>query len=261
MKRIDPLEMENLPGRRLGPSDRFRFRCHPGLACFNRCCRNLNLFLYPYDVLRLRGRLGVSSDAFLDRYVDVVLRPGARFPEVLLTMAENAERTCPFLTSEGCGVYPDRPDTCRGFPVERGLLYDAAARVNRPVHFFRPPDFCLGRHEEDGWNLAGWEKDQEAGKYREMTVRWAEIRQLLEGNPWGGEGAEGPRAKMTFMAAYNTDRFRDFVFASSFLQRYSVKKKVQQRIRRNDTELLQFGFEWIRLFVFGIETPNIRLRR
>lgn len=261
MKRIDLDDIDQVPGRRIGPGERFRFRCHPGLDCFNRCCRNLNLFLYPYDVVRLKNRLEISSDVFLDRHVDVVLRDGSHFPEVLLKMADNADRTCPFLTDAGCSVYPDRPDTCRGFPVERGLVWDAATRANRPIHFFRPPDFCLGRHEAVEWDLAGWEKDQEAGAYREMTVRWAEIRQLLEGDPWGGEGPVGQRAKMTFMAAYNVDRFRDFVFGSSLLRRFSVKKKIQQRIRRSDTELLKFGFAWIRLFVFDIETPHIRPRR
>jgi len=260
MKRIDIRDVDHLPGRRIRPSDRFRFRCHPGVKCFNRCCRNLNLFLYPYDVVRLKNRLGLSSDAFLDRHVDVVLREGAHFPEVLLRMADNRERTCPFLTDEGCSVYPDRPDTCRGFPVERGLAYDAAQRRNRLVYFFRPPDFCLGQHEHTEWDLAGWEKDQEAGDYHRMTVRWAEIRQLLEENPWGAEGPEGRRAKMTFMAAYNVDRFRQFVFESSFLKRYAVKKKIRQQIRRSDTELLKFGFEWIRLFLWGLPASCIRPR-
>jgi Fe-S-cluster containining protein len=230
------------------------------VGCFNRCCRNLNLFLYPYDVVRLKHCLGLSSDDFLDRHVDVVLRKGAHFPEVLLQMADNRERTCPFLTDRGCRVYTDRPDTCRGFPVERGLVYDAAERKNRLVHYFRPPDFCLGQHEDTEWDLAGWEADQQAREYHRMTVRWAEIRQLLDEDPWGAEGPEGRRAKMTFMAAYNVDRFREFVFESSFLRRYRVKKKIQQQIRRSDTELLKFGFEWIRLFVFSIPSSHIRPR-
>ena len=37
------------------------FRCHPGLACFNSCCRNKRLTLLPYDVLRLSRALGRSS--------------------------------------------------------------------------------------------------------------------------------------------------------------------------------------------------------
>jgi len=144
MKYVDTEKIEKLPGRRLQKGDTFAFRCHPEVACFNRCCRNLNLFLYPYDVLRLKNNLGLTSGQFLDDYVDVVLRPGAFFPEVLLRMAENEEKTCPFLTTQGCSVYPDRPDTCRTFPVEQGNLYDAGTGKSRLVHFFRPPRFLPG---------------------------------------------------------------------------------------------------------------------
>ncbi len=40
---------------------------------FSLCCRNLNLFLYPYDVIRLKKGLEITSDQFLDKYVDIVL--------------------------------------------------------------------------------------------------------------------------------------------------------------------------------------------
>ena len=58
VKQLTPHDLDQLPGIRLRAGDTFRFRCHPGVGCFNRCCRNLNLFLYPYDVIRLRNRLG-----------------------------------------------------------------------------------------------------------------------------------------------------------------------------------------------------------
>jgi hypothetical protein len=91
MRYVDPQTLERLPGTRLEENDTFHFRCHPGVGCFNRCCRNLNLFLYPYDVLRLKKRLGISSDLFLERHVDVVLRDSSHFPEVLLRMSADVE--------------------------------------------------------------------------------------------------------------------------------------------------------------------------
>ena len=100
MKELEAEDLDRLPGLRIREGEVFGFRCYPGIGCFNRCCRNLNLFLYPYDVIRLKARLGVTSDEFLDRHVDAVLRPGSRFPDVLLRMAENAEKTCPFLTPD-----------------------------------------------------------------------------------------------------------------------------------------------------------------
>ena len=48
--------------------DTFRFECHPGVACFTRCCRNADMYLYPYDIIRMKERLGISSDEFLKKH-------------------------------------------------------------------------------------------------------------------------------------------------------------------------------------------------
>ena len=45
----------------------FNFHCHAGLACFNRCCRTPTILLSPYDLLRLRQSLGITSAALLKR--------------------------------------------------------------------------------------------------------------------------------------------------------------------------------------------------
>jgi hypothetical protein len=260
LKYLDSEKLKDLRGRQIGEKDTFSFRCYPGISCYNLCCRNLNLFLYPYDVLRLKNALNISSDEFLDQYVDVVLRSGNFFPEVLLRMSENKEKTCPFLVEAGCAVYPDRPDTCRTFPIEQGVLYDAARKKDTAVHFFRPPDFCMGQHQDQEWTMAGWSRDQDAGRYHKMTVRWAGLKRLFQTDPWGSEGPEGPRAKMAFMATYNIDRFREFVFNSSFLKRYKVKAAVLKKIKTNDEELLKFGFDWVKLFLWGIKSKKIKPR-
>ncbi len=259
MKEIQADKIAQLPGRKLSAGDTFCFRCHPDIGCFNQCCRNLNLFLYPYDVIRLKKRLAISSDQFLENHTDAVLRECAYFPEVLLCMADNAGKTCPFLTDAGCSVYPDRPDACRSFPVEYGILFDNRGKAEA-VSFFRPPDFCLGQHEKQEWTAQTWADDQEAETYRRMTVRWAEIRSLLGNNPWGSEGPEGPKAKMAFMTAYNIDRFRDFVFHSSFLKRYKIRNEHMMKFRRSDTELLKLGFDWICFYLFGIKPEYFKVK-
>ncbi|MBW1984771.1 MAG: YkgJ family cysteine cluster protein, partial [Deltaproteobacteria bacterium] len=81
MKYVDIKDIESLPGKMLGEDDVFCFQCHSELSCFNQCCRNLKLFLYPYDILRLKNNLDISSDTFIDQYVDVVLREDSFFPE------------------------------------------------------------------------------------------------------------------------------------------------------------------------------------
>jgi Fe-S-cluster containining protein len=258
VKPIEIEEIDKLPGIRIQDGDTFRFRCHPDVECFNRCCRNLNLFLYPYDVLRLKQSLEITSDKFLDHYVDVVMRPSNFFPEVLLRMADNEEKTCPFLTGAGCDVYHNRPDTCRTFPIEQGVMYDDDRKTETPVFIFRPPDFCAGQHEREEWSIPEWIEDQDAGQYHKMTILWSEIKRLFQNDPWGLEGPEGPRAKMAFMATYNIDKFRDFVFQSSFFKRYHIKSPLRKKLKKDDLALMKFGFEWVKVFIWGMPGKDIR---
>jgi Fe-S-cluster containining protein len=260
MKYIDGDAQKDLLEKRLQEGERFTFRCHDGLTCFTKCCRNLNLFLYPYDVLRLKNRLNISSDQFLDVHADIVLREGNSFPDVLLRMSENEERTCPFLNDSGCRIYPDRPDTCRTFPLEQGILFQKASGRATDVYFFKPPDFCLGQYEPQTWTTESWAKDQEAVFYHEMTARWSEVKALFQTDPWGSEGPYGPKGKMAFMATYNLDSFRDFVFHSTFLKRYKVKAGVLKKLKTDDVALMKFGFGWVKFFVWGIKQAYFKPR-
>jgi hypothetical protein len=72
---------------------------------------------------------------------------------------------------------------------------------------------------------------------------------------------DGPRGKMAFMAAYNMDSFRNFVFNSSFLKRYKVKRALLKKIEIDDVELMLFAFSWIQLFVWGMKNKKIIPRR
>jgi Fe-S-cluster containining protein len=257
MKYIDAKVQKGLLEKRLREGESFTFLCHDGLECFTQCCRNLNLFLYPYDVLRLKNRLKISSEEFLDTYVNIVQRESNSFPDVLLRMAENDERTCPFLDESGCIVYPDRPDTCRTFPLEQGILFEGPSGRATDVYFFKPPDFCLGHHESQEWTTESWADDQEAVSYHKMTAKWSEVKALFQSDPWGPEGPYGKKGKMAFMATYNLDKFRDFVFKSTFLKRYKVKSDILKKIREDDLALMKFGFGWVKFFVWGIKYPHL----
>jgi hypothetical protein len=91
-----------------------------------------------------------------------------------------------------------------------------------------------------------------------MTVRWAQVRRRFDRDPWGPEGPMGKRARMAFMAAYNVDRFREFVFGSSFLKRFKVTPELVAKIRKNDVRLMRLAFDWIELFVWGIPSSRIK---
>lgn len=260
MKYIKLEDVGRISGRRLSGAERFSFQCRPELSCFNQCCRNLNLFLYPYDVLQLKRGLGISADTFLEEYVDVVMRKGNFFPDVLLRMSNGRDQACIFSGPSGCRVYRDRPYTCRTFPVEYGLQFPAGNRKPEVVGFFRPPEFCLGGHETRSWTLQTWSDDQGAATHQRMSSKWFEVKHLFQKDPWGPEGPQGKRAKMAFMASYNMDAFRAFVFESSLLRRYKVKTDLIRKIQRDDVELMLFGFDWIKLSVWGVQSKKIRLR-
>jgi len=57
--------LEDAP--RLAPEDKFSFSCHPGVSCFNHCCADINIVLTPYDIIRLKNRLGITSPEFHEK--------------------------------------------------------------------------------------------------------------------------------------------------------------------------------------------------
>ncbi|HET6921894.1 MAG TPA: YkgJ family cysteine cluster protein, partial [Anaeromyxobacteraceae bacterium] len=109
----------DLAGRQLAPGEPFPFRCHPGLACFNSCCRDKRLMLLPYDVLRLARGLRVATGEFLAEHVELETDPGSGWPALRIRLA--ADGRCPFVGEAGCSVYRDRPTCCRIYPLARGV--------------------------------------------------------------------------------------------------------------------------------------------
>ena len=91
----------------------FRFACHSGVACFTRCCHNADMYLYPYDIIRLKQRLGLTSGEFLMQHTITAFRENPYFPNVMLKMSDNPDSPCSFLSPDGCTVYEDRPYSCR----------------------------------------------------------------------------------------------------------------------------------------------------
>jgi hypothetical protein len=60
------------------------------------------------------------------------------------------------------------------------------------------------------------------------------------------------------MALYNVDKFRDFVFKSSFLDRFELDPARIERIKRDDEELLKFGIAWRKFGLFGQTLFKVR---
>ena len=107
MSESDSLQKEE-PKTKMVPEHVFAFRCHPGISCFTQCCRDVTIALTPYDVLRLRKALGISSYEFLEKYTLIIPKKNRLIPLVVLKMNDE-DKKCPFVIEEGCRVYQERP--------------------------------------------------------------------------------------------------------------------------------------------------------
>jgi hypothetical protein len=55
---------------------------------------------------------------------------------------------------------------------------------------------------------------------------------------------------MFFLVSYNIDKFRQFVFESSFLNRYDIDKTTVEKIKTDEISLLEFGMKWLKQILF-----------
>jgi hypothetical protein len=63
---------------------------------------------------------------------------------------------------------------------------------------------------------------------------------------------------MFFTACYDLDRFREFVFGSTLLQRFDVDEDLIEAMRYDDEALLRFAFLWLRFSLFGEKTMKAK---
>jgi hypothetical protein len=55
---------------------------------------------------------------------------------------------------------------------------------------------------------------------------------------------------MFFLVSYNIDKFREFVFESSFLQRYEIDAALLEEMKNDEIALLEFGLRWLKWLLF-----------
>mgnify|MGYP001813107594 FL=1 len=237
----------------------FRFACHSGVACFTRCCHDADMYLYPYDILRLKQALNMTANEFLARHTITAFRDNPYFPHVMLKMSDGDGRPCPFLSAEGCRVYADRPYACRAYPLEPAVSGTGSGDIHF-TYYVAKHGYCLGHREEKEWSAEEWTQDQDMESDNTMSAHWAVVDTLLRRNPFGDEGLNSPAMKMVYMAAFNLDTFRRFVFDSSFLSRFEVPVERLKKVRADDTELLRLGFDWILRFLGNQGPLNERTR-
>ncbi len=257
---VEPLKKSEsdkvVPIKLMGTS-KFKFRCHKGVKCFTACCSNINIVLPPYDLVRLRKRLGMTSEDFINTYCDIEILAKTLLPVITLKMKKDEKKSCPFLTPDGCTVYEDRPNICRYYPVGMATLRKKDAEGGKDeFYFMTKEDHCKGFEEDKEWTIDEWRADQQADLYDGMNRGWMEV--LIKKKTFGEKEFPEIKNQMFFMVSTNTDYFREFVFGSSFLETYDIPQERVDKIRTDDAELLKLGFEWLRSAMFAEETLKIR---
>jgi Fe-S-cluster containining protein len=239
---------------RLTKDTKFQFKCEPGISCFNKCCNDVNIFLTPYDIIRLKNRLGITSTEFLDKYTILPISKNFKHPVVMLQM-DKTSLNCKFVEEKGCSVYLDRPWSCRMFPVGVASPNEEAGKENDEFYFLLKEDVCKGFEKGDDWTIEDWMDDQGVKEYNELGEMFKEIS--LHEYFLNGKYIEPVKLEMFYMVCYDIDRFREFIFESTFLRRFEIKPVTITKMEKDDVELLKFGFKWLRFSLFGEKTLKV----
>jgi len=257
MREIQKLKEEILKEYpRLKIDSEFSFGCHPGVPCYNACCGDVNIFLTPYDIIRLKNRLGITSEEFLKKYTLMPFDKNLAYPVVMFQMNDDEKKSCQFVAEQGCTVYEDRPWACRMYPLGLASPRQDQEQTDEEFYFLLHDPICKGFNEPTKWTVSDWMRDQGVDEYDEMGREFKDI--TLHKHFKEGQGISPKQVEMFFMACYNIDSFRDFVFKSTFLRKFDVEPETLEQIKTDDVALLRFGYRWLRFALFGEETLKIK---
>ncbi len=244
-----PLLPRNI--ERIADDFEFCFACHHEVSCFTSCCRELELSLTPYDVMRLKNGLKMHSRDFLDAYVIIEQDEEDIVPRCYLTMVDDGRASCVFVESKGCSVYRDRPGACRTYPLGR-----AAKRQpdNSIEHFFvlLKEDHCQGFTEEARQNALSYSKQQGLEPYNRMNDALASLLQSEQIRQ--GVRLTTAQQDLFILALYDLDTFRqklmDHDSGFDMLPDTYIDDLVE------DEKLLLYAIEWLKKEFFTISPVN-----
>ena len=229
------------------------FSCHKGIGCWNSCCSNIDISLTPYDVLRMKTRLGITSTEFLKDYTVPYEMEKDGIAGIKFRPIEGGS-ACRFMKPEGCDIYTDRPTACRYYPVALLSMRKQDEYVDRDSYAIVKEDHCKGHYEKRPVTIADYRKEQGLVEYDDLARGW---RQLVLKKKSSGPTIGKPTLRsrqLFFMACYDIDRFREFVFAESFNKLFELKPEERESFATDDAALLQFAFRFLRQVMFGEES-------
>lgn len=234
-----------------------QFQCSKGIACWNKCCSNIDISLTPYDILRLKNRFDMVSGLFLQKYTVPYEMDKNSIAGVKLRPVENGT-ACQFMTPEGCSVYEDRPTACRYYPIALLSMRKQDEYVDSEAYALVQEEHCLGHNEPREITVGDYRKEQGLADYDALARGW---RQLILKKQSSGPtiGAPSKRSlELFFMVCYDLDRFSSFVASDGFNELYDVGAEEMKKILSDDTELMLFGFRFLKQVLYGENTIALK---
>ncbi len=229
--------------------DGMPFFCGADNECFNECCRDLNQALTPYDILRLKNNLGIASAVFLRRYTSRHSGPESGLPVVGFKPNPATGHTCPFVTKRGCSVYPDRPASCRMYPLARAVSRSRVTGEIREYFALIEEDHCKGFGKNTGKTVRQWLDTQGVDTHNFYNDKLLALISLKNSMMPGKLG--GAQADMFYLALYDLDTFRHQIFHQDLLAEFCIPQSVSDTIRTSDEALLDMGLQWVQNRLFG----------
>lgn len=242
---------------RIGKNTRFKFKCHKDVTCFTQCCRGIKIVLTPYDIIRLKNRLQLSSHEFLAIYTIPHLLEKTDIPLVTLKLLDDEQDSCPFVRDgEGCIVYEDRPSTCRYYPLGVASMIHKDGADDDDFYFFVNEPHCKGFAEEKEWDVVEWRKDQGVDIHDSINAEWTDLIVRKRSFPPNVKLTEKSK-QLFFMASYDIDKFKAFIFESSFLKRFDVDEQTVEKIKTDEIALLKFAMKWMKDVLFDQQQMKV----
>jgi Fe-S-cluster containining protein len=258
MKRPGETCQDGIEPRKYKAESRFKFACHKGMKCYTHCCSDLNIILTPCDIIRMKNRLGLTCDQFLAIYTKPEMLARTKLPVVTLKMLDDDKKSCPFITPDGCIIYEDRPLTCRYYPLGMAAFREQEIQpTGEDFYFMVRESHCLGFQADKEWTVSEWRKDQGVELYDDVNHSWMEFMIRKKSFGFQAELSEESRT-IFFMVSSNVDKLKRFIFESSFLDKYHVKKDILEQIKSDEVALLRFGFDWLQSALFGADKVKLK---
>ncbi len=234
-----------------------RFQCREGIACWNACCSNIDISLTPYDILRLKQRLNLSSAEFLQQYTVPYEMEQGGLAGVKMRPVENGT-ACRFMTPEGCSMYTDRPTACRYYPLALLSMRRQDEYTDIRSYALVKESHCLGHQENKESSIDEYRREQGVEEYDDLARGWHQL--ILKKKSSGPSVGKPTKSSLQlfFMVCYDLDRFRSFVVSDGFNELYDLDTKDTIEILGDDAKLMLFGFRFLKQVLFGENTITMK---